>query len=68
MEFRAVVEVRFLDGHLGGGEASLPGATIVLPLIYGVGTALPVLLVAFLLAYSVRSIGKAYNAMAKIEC
>lgn len=48
-------------------EADLPGGTFVLPLIYGVGTAIPVLLVAFLLAYSVQSVGKTYNAMAKIE-
>ena len=48
-------------------EASLPGGTVVLPLIYGVGTALPVLLVAFLLAYSAQSVGKAYNALAKVE-
>ena len=47
--------------------ASLPGATVVLPLIYGIGTAVPVLLVAFLLAYSVKSVGKAYNMLAKIE-
>jgi len=48
-------------------EASLPGGRVVLPLIYGVGTALPVLLVAFLLAYSVKSVGKAYNMLAKLE-
>jgi len=48
-------------------EASLPGGRIVLPLIYGIGTALPVLLVAFLLAYSAKSVGKAYNMLAKIE-
>ena len=48
-------------------EATLPGATVVLPLIYGIGTAVPVLLVAFLLAYSANSVGKAYNALAKIE-
>ena len=39
----------------------------MLPLIYGVGTAVPVLVVAFLLAYSARSVGKAYNMLAKIE-
>jgi cytochrome c-type biogenesis protein len=44
-----------------------PGGTVVLPLIYGIGTALPVLLVAFLLAYSAKSIGKAYNVMSKVE-
>lgn len=48
-------------------EASLPGGSVVLPTIYGVGTAVPVLLVAFLLAYSVQSVGKAYNALGKIE-
>lgn len=48
-------------------EASLPGATVVLPLIYGIGTAVPVLLVAFLLAYSAQSVGKAYNILSKVE-
>jgi cytochrome c-type biogenesis protein len=48
-------------------EASLPGGTIVLPLIYGIGTAVPVLLVAFLLAYSAKSVGKAYNILSKVE-
>jgi cytochrome c biogenesis protein CcdA len=48
-------------------EASLPGATVVLPLIYGIGTAVPVLLVAFLLAYSAKSVGKTYNILSKVE-
>ena len=48
-------------------EASLPGATVVLPLVYGIGTAVPVLLVAFLLAYSAKSVGKTYNMLSKIE-
>lgn len=48
-------------------EASLPGGTIVLPLVYGIGTAVPVLLVAFLLAYSAKSIGRTYNMLAKVE-
>jgi cytochrome c-type biogenesis protein len=48
-------------------QAVLPGSTVVLPLIYGIGTALPVLLVAFLLAYSAQQVGRAYNALAKIE-
>jgi cytochrome c biogenesis protein CcdA len=47
--------------------ASLPGSTLVLPLIYGVGTAVPVLLVAFLLAYSAKSVGKTYNILSKVE-
>ena len=48
-------------------EASLPGSTVVLPLIYGIGTAVPVLLVAFLLAYSAQSVGKTYNILSKVE-
>ena len=48
-------------------EASLPASTIVLPLVYGVGTALPVLVVAFLLAYSAQSVGKTYNVLSKVE-
>jgi cytochrome c-type biogenesis protein len=48
-------------------EASLPGGTLVLPFVYGVGTALPVLVVAFLLAYSVQSVGKTYNMLSKVE-
>ena len=47
--------------------SSLPGGTLVLPFIYGIGTALPVLLVAFLLAYSVQSVGKTYNILSKVE-
>ena len=47
--------------------ASLPGGTVVLPLIYGIGTAVPVLLVAFLLAYSAKSVGKTYNMLSKVE-
>jgi cytochrome c biogenesis protein CcdA len=48
-------------------EASLPAGTVVLPLVYGVGTALPVLLVAFLLAYSAQAVGKTYNVLSKVE-
>jgi cytochrome c-type biogenesis protein len=48
-------------------QAAMPGGTIVLPLIYGIGTALPVLLVAFLLAYSAKSIGKTYHVLSKVE-
>jgi cytochrome c-type biogenesis protein len=48
-------------------EASLPGGTAILPLIYGVGTALPVLLVATLLAYSAQSVGRTYNVLSQVE-
>lgn len=40
---------------------------IVLPASYGVGTALPVIVFAVLLATSAQSVGKAYNILAKIE-
>ncbi len=48
-------------------EATLPGSTLVLPLIYGIGTALPVLVVALLLAYSAQSVGRAYNVLSRVE-
>jgi cytochrome c-type biogenesis protein len=48
-------------------QAAMPGGTLLLPLIYGVGTALPVILVALLLAYSAQSVGKAYHVLSKVE-
>jgi len=48
-------------------DAVLPGSSFVLPLIYGIGTALPVLVVAFLLAYSAQAVGKTYNILSKVE-
>ncbi len=48
-------------------ETSVPAGTVVLPLIYGIGTALPVLVVAFLLAYSAQAVGKTYNVLSKVE-
>ncbi len=48
-------------------DAVLPGSAVFLPLVYGVGTALPVIFVAFLLAYSAQSLGKTYNVLGKIE-
>jgi len=48
-------------------SASIPGGSILLPLVYGVGTALPVIVVAVLLAYSAQSVGKTYNVLSKIE-
>lgn len=48
-------------------QAALPASTVVLPSFYGLGTAVPVILVSFLLAFSAQKVGKAYNAMAGIE-
>lgn len=47
--------------------ASVTGGVVLLPLVYGIGTALPVVVVAFLLAYSARSVGKTYNVLAACE-
>jgi len=42
-------------------------SSFTLPVVYGVGTALPVMIFAVLLATSAQSVGKAYNVLAKIE-
>jgi cytochrome c biogenesis protein CcdA len=42
-------------------------SSVTLPSVYGVGTALPVIVFAVLIALSAQSVGKAFNAMAKIE-
>ncbi|HEY4760024.1 MAG TPA: sulfite exporter TauE/SafE family protein, partial [Thermoguttaceae bacterium] len=42
-------------------------SSVALPVIYGIGTALPVMVFAVLLAMSAQSVGKAYNVLAKIE-
>jgi cytochrome c-type biogenesis protein len=46
---------------------SLHGGTLYLPAIYGIGTAVPVILVAFVLAYSAQSVGKTYNILSKVD-
>jgi len=48
-------------------SVSLPGGIVYLPAIYGVGTAVPVILVAFVLAYSAQSVGKTYNVLSKVD-
>jgi len=40
---------------------------VVLPALYGIGTALPVLLFALLLALGAQSLGKAFNKLTQIE-
>jgi cytochrome c-type biogenesis protein len=40
---------------------------VLLPVTYGVGTALPVLVFAFILALSAQSVGKAFQVLTKIE-
>jgi cytochrome c-type biogenesis protein len=43
------------------------GSGIILPLLYGLGTALPVIVFAFVIAFSAGSIGKVYNAINKFQ-
>ncbi len=55
-----------------GIGVELPGTTVaggslMLPMIYGVGTALPVLIVSVLLAYSAKSVGKTYKVLGQVE-
>lgn len=40
---------------------------IVLPLLYGIGTGLPVIIFAFIIAFSANSLGKTYNKLVKID-
>ena len=40
---------------------------VLLPALYGVGSALPVVLFAVLIAFGARSVGRAFNRMAQVE-
>jgi len=42
-------------------------SSIMLPVVYGIGTALPVLVFAVLIAVSAQSVGKAFNVLSTIE-
>jgi cytochrome c biogenesis protein CcdA len=48
-------------------DAALTGGSFVLPLVYGIGTALPVLVVAVVLSYSAQAVGRMYNILSKVE-
>lgn len=43
------------------------GSFVILPLFYGIGTALPVIIFAFLLAFAGNYVGKAFNSLTHIE-
>ncbi|HUS57105.1 MAG TPA: aromatic aminobenezylarsenical efflux permease ArsG family transporter [Planctomycetota bacterium] len=43
------------------------GSQFVLPIIFGIGTALPVLVFAFLIAFASEYVGKAFNRVSQIE-
>lgn len=40
---------------------------VVLPAVYGIGTAIPVLVFAFILAFAANTIGRVFNALAVLE-
>lgn len=42
-------------------------SSLLLPLIYGIGTALPVIVFAFVIGISANYVGKIYNQLAKFE-
>ena len=43
------------------------GSAVVLPGLFGVGTALPVIVFAFLIAFGSRYVGKAFNRLTQVE-
>ena len=43
------------------------GSSFILPAIYGVGTALPVIAFSFLIAFGGEYLGKAFNCLTKVE-
>lgn len=47
--------------------AAKQGSRLVLPTLFGMGTALPVLVFAFLLAFAAASVGKAFNKLTAVE-
>ncbi|TWU66816.1 aromatic aminobenezylarsenical efflux permease ArsG family transporter [Crateriforma conspicua] len=48
-------------------QESLPGGALLLPLVYGIGTAFPVLVLAFLLAFSAKTVGKTFQVLTQME-
>ena len=43
------------------------GSTLLLPALYGAGTALPVLVFAFIIAFAAEYVGKAFNRLSQLE-
>ena len=43
------------------------GSRLLLPTLYGIGTALPVIVFAFLIAFASEYVGKAFNRLSQIE-
>ena len=47
--------------------AAAHGSRVLLPSVYGLGTALPVVAFAFLIAFASQHVGKAFNKLSQIE-
>ncbi len=43
------------------------GSNVMVPAVYGIGTALPVVFFAFLIAFSTKKVGDAFNKLAHVE-
>lgn len=43
------------------------GSAILPPLVYGIGTAVPVIAFAFIIAFASQSVGKAFNRLTQVE-
>jgi cytochrome c-type biogenesis protein len=48
-------------------QAAYSNSPIALPALYGLGNAVPVVVFAFLIAFSAQSVGKAFNRLTEIE-
>ena len=53
--------------HLDAGGKIVPFAGYLLPVVFAIDTALPVLAVAWILAFSVQQMGSFYGKMQKVQ-
>jgi len=49
------------------GLSSQHSSPVLLPTLFGIGTAVPVVIFAFIIAFASRYVGKAFNALTKFE-
>ena len=55
------------DRHVACGGKPVPFAGYLLPVVFAIATALPVLAVAWILAFSVQQMGSFYGKMQKVQ-
>lgn len=65
LSFCPVSASLFFGGLIG--LSSQHSSPVLLPTLFGVGTAVPVLVFAFIIAFASQYVGKAFNAMTKFE-